>query len=320
MRLTQIRDFLAVIDAGSVRAAARGLRVSQPALTKSIRQLEEELGAVLVTRSVRGAQPTEFGRAFLARARAVNADLRRAREEIAQLLGSREGSLAVGSAPGPALGLLPEALVRLREHWPRASLRIVDISPPEVLPALREGSLDLALSVRMGPLAEVASHYVVEPLYLNRTAIVARRGHPLARATSLTQLADAEWIRTGSPANTSALPDLFRNAGLPAPRYRVDCSSFLVVPELVACSDLLAVVPSQIVAREGRAGRLIRIPVRDPLPAREISLFRRADVPLTPIARECAEILRRAAQQLTRAHSDRAVTSLPESPAVELQS
>lgn len=296
MRLTQIRDFLAVIDSGSIRAAARGLHISQPALTKSIRQLEEELGAVLVTRSVRGAQPTEFGRAFLARARAVNTDLRRAREEIAQLLGSREGNLAVGSAPGPALGLLPAALVRLRARWSQASLRIVDISPPEVLPALREGAVDLALSVRMGPLTQVASDCLVEPLYLNQTAIVARRGHALARATSLRQLADAEWVRTGSPGNTSALPDLFRNAGLPPPRYRVDCSSFLVVPELVACSDLLAVVPLQIVAREGRVGRLVRIPVREPLPAREISLFRRSDVPLTPIARECADILRKAAR------------------------
>ncbi|MDX1375438.1 MAG: LysR family transcriptional regulator, partial [Burkholderiales bacterium] len=94
MRLTQIQQFLAVVDAGSIRGAARELGLSQPALTKSLRQLEDELGATLVTRSVRGAQATEFGRAFLARARAVSADLRRAREEIAQLRGAREGSLA----------------------------------------------------------------------------------------------------------------------------------------------------------------------------------------------------------------------------------
>lgn len=292
MRLTQIRDFLAVVDAGSIRAAARTLRISQPALTKSIRQLEEELGAMLVARNVRGAQPTEYGRAFLARARAVNADLRRAREEISQLRGAREGGLAIGSAPGPALGLLPAALVRLRERWPQASLHIVDISPPEVLPALRQGALDLALSVRIGPLAETPTDCLVEPLYLNRTAIIARRGHPLAGARRLAQLAEAEWVRTGFPANTSALPELFREAGLPPPRYRADCTSFLVVPELVACSDLLAVVPWQIVAREGDTGRIVRIGLREKLPARQICLFRRADVPPTPIARECIDILR----------------------------
>jgi len=297
MCLSQIRDFLAVVDAGSIRAAARGLRLSQPALTKSIRQLEQELGAVLVTRSVRGALPTEHGRAFLARARAVSADLRRAREEIAQMNGAREGTLAIGSAPGPALGLLPEVLVRLRERWPGAAIRVADISPAEVLPALRDGSLDLALSVRMGPLTATANDCTVEPLYLNEAVIVARRAHPLANARRLAELTDAEWIRTGAPGNTSALPEVFRAAGLPPPRYRVDCASFLVVPELVARSDLLAVVPWQIAAREKRAGRIARVPVRETMPARQISLFRRADVPLTPIARDCAGILREVARQ-----------------------
>lgn len=297
MRLTQIRDFLAIVDAGSIRAAARGLRISQPALTKSVRQLEQELGAVLVTRSVRGARPTEHGRAFLARARSVSADLRRAREEIAQLNGAREGSLAIGSAPGPALGLLPDALVRLRERWPRASIRVADISPPEVLPALRDGSLDLALSVRMGSLAELPNDCRAEALYLNEAVIIARRDHPLAGARRLVLLAEAEWIRTGSPANTSALPDVFRAAGLPPPHYRVDCASFLAVPDLVARSDLLAVVPWQIAAREEPSGRIRRLPVREALPAREISLFRRVDVPLTPIARECAEVLHEIARR-----------------------
>jgi LysR family transcriptional regulator, regulator of abg operon len=296
MRLTQIRDFLAVVDAGSIRAAARDLRVSQPALTKSVRRLEQELGAVLVSRSVRGAVPTEVGRAFLARARAVSADLRRAREEIAQLNGAREGSLAIGSAPGPALGLLPEALDRLRARWPLATLRVIDLSPPEVLPLLREGTLDLALSVRMGPLAEMPTYCQTESLYMNEALIIARRGHPLAGARRLAALAEAEWIRTGAPGNTSALPEMFRAAGLPPPRYRVDCASFLVVPELVVRSDLLAVVPWQIAARED--GRIVRLPLREAVPAREISLFRRADVPLTPIARECVETLRECARRL----------------------
>jgi len=300
MRLTQIRDFLAVIDAGSIRGAARGLGLSQPALTKSIRQLEEELGAVLVTRSVRGAQATEFGRAFLARARAVSADLRRAREEIAQLRGARQGSLAIGTAPGPALDLLPSALPVLRRRWREATIRVIDVSPPEVLPALREGLIDLALSVRIGPLAQPASDCTVEPLYTIEPVIIARRNHPLAKARSLRELVDAEWVRTGPPGYTPALPQAFDAAGLPSPRYRVDCESFLALPEFVANSDLLAVVPSQIAAREASLARVVSLRVREPLPARAISLFRRADVPLTPIARECAEVLREVARRVRR--------------------
>ncbi|HEX7250020.1 MAG TPA: LysR substrate-binding domain-containing protein [Burkholderiales bacterium] len=296
MRLNQIRDFLAIVEAGSMRAAGRRLRVSQPALTKSLRQLEDELGAVLLARGVRGARPTELGKAFLARARAVSADLRRAREELAQLGGSRAGELTIGSAPGPALGLLPEALARLRARWPEATLRVLDVTPSEVLPRLRDGSLDFAISASVEPLTAATAECAVERLFLNEAVIVARRGHRLARARRIADLADAEWIKSGYPTDSSALPEKFREAGLPPPRYRVECPSFLMVPELVARSDLLAVVPWQIADREARARRLVRLRIRQALPARPISLYRRADVPQTPIARECAEILRAVAR------------------------
>ena len=297
MRLNQIRDFLAVVESGSIRAAARRLALSQPALTKSLRQLENELGAELLARGVRGARPTELGKAFLARARAVSADLGRAREELAQLKGSREGRLTVGSAPGPAMGLLPVALARLRARWPEATLRVLDVTPSEVLPRLRDGSLDFAVCASVEPLAGAAAECAVERLYLNEAVIVARRGHRLARARRIADLADAEWIRSGYPSDSSALPEKFRQAGLPAPRYRVECPSFLVVPELVARTDLLAVVPWQIAAREKQAGRLVRVARGDRLPPRQISLYRRKDVPLTPIADQCAEILREEARR-----------------------
>jgi DNA-binding transcriptional LysR family regulator len=301
MRLNQIRDFLATVEAGSIRAAARRLEVSQPALAKSLRQLEHELGAVLLARGVRGARPTELGRAFLARARAVSADLQRARDELAQLGGSKAASLAIGTAPGPALGLLPTVLARLRAHWPEAAIRVVDVSPSGALSALREGALDFALGAHVPPLAGAGAEYAAEPLYLNDAAVVARRGHPLARARGLAVLGGAEWIRSGYPGDSSALPELFRKAGLPPPRYRVDCPSFLMVPELVARTDLLAVVPWQLADREVRAGRLARLALRDRLPPRQISLYRRADVPLTPIAGQCAEIVRAEAKRQRRA-------------------
>jgi len=297
MRLNHIRDFMAVVEAGSLRAAARSLALSQPALTKSLRQLETELGAVLLTRGVRGARPTEIGRAFLARARAVTVELQRAREEVDQLRGGRTGRLAIGSAPGPALGLLPAALPRLRERWREAAISIQDVSPAEVLPALREGRLDFALSVPIGPLSTPGPECTVESLYRNAARIIARRGHPLAAATSLAGLAGAEWVRTGGTDNTSMLPAAFRVAGIEPPHYRIECRSFFALAEIVAASDLLAVVPWQLAAREAAGGRIVELPLGDTLPAREICLFRRADLPLTPIARECAEILRSLARR-----------------------
>jgi DNA-binding transcriptional LysR family regulator len=305
MRLNHIRDFIAVADAGSMRAAARTLALSQPALTKSIRQLEMELGGVLLSRGVRGVRPTELGQAFLARARAITLELGRAREEIDQLRGGRAGRLAIGCAPGPALGLVPAALPRLRRRWPAATISVTDISAAEVVGALRDGRLDIALSVRIGPLAEPRTECIAEPLYQNAARIIARRGHPLAAARSLAELADAEWVRTGGSDRTSLLPEAFRAAGLDAPRYRVECSSLFAVPEIVAQSDLLAVVPWQLAKREASAGHIAQLSLREPLATREICLCRRADLPLTPIAAEFAQIVRGVAQRLARAADNR---------------
>ena len=78
------------------------------------------------------------------------------------------------------------------------------------------------------------------------------------------------------------------------PRYRIECRSFFAIAEIVAHSDLLAVVPWQLAAREAAGGRIVQLPLRKALPAREICLFTRADVPLTPVAREFVDVLRAA--------------------------
>jgi LysR family transcriptional regulator of abg operon len=84
MRLSQIRDFVAAVEAGSINGAARALAVSQPGITKSIRALEKDLQAQLVQRSTRGVTPTEYGRAFYLRARIAQSELRQARNRAAR--------------------------------------------------------------------------------------------------------------------------------------------------------------------------------------------------------------------------------------------
>jgi len=293
MRLSQIRDFLAVAETGSIRAAARSLGLTQPALTKSLRQLEAELGAVLITRSVRGVVPTALGQAFLARARSIDGDLRRAREEIAQLRGSREGSLSVGASTAPAIGVLPSAVVKLRQSWPEARIRVSDTSFPGVLADLREGRFDLAIAPKLGPEPVPQGEFAVELLFRNEVVIAARKGHPKARARSIRELSGAEWLRSGPPGGPSiVLEDAYQGIGLSAPSYHVQCESFLFLPGIVAISDIVAIVPWQMLEQPQIRGRLVRISVREKLKPIEINLLTRAGVPLTPIAKDFVAILR----------------------------
>jgi DNA-binding transcriptional LysR family regulator len=301
MRLSQIRDFLAVAETGSIRAAARSLGLTQPALTKSLRQLEAELGAVLVTRSVRGIVPTAIGQAFLSRARSIEGDLRRAREEIAQLSGSRAGTLSVGASTAPAMGVLPHAVVKLRKTWPDAKIRVADTSYPNVLADLREGRFDLAIAPRFGPEPVPAAEFSVERLFQNEVVVAVRKGHPRARARSLREFTDSEWLRSGPRGGpATVLEDAYHDIGLPPPDCHVQCESFLALPEIVAISDVVAMVPWQMLEQPGVRERLVRVPVREKLKPIEINLLVRAGVPLTPIAKDFVAILRTLARGSTR--------------------
>jgi molybdenum-dependent DNA-binding transcriptional regulator ModE len=96
--------------AGSIHAAARDLELSQPAVSKSLRTLEEKLAAPLLIRSINGVEPTDYGKVFNQRAQIVIDELRKAQEDVVQLRGKLEGSLTVAIAPASRMQLAPMAL------------------------------------------------------------------------------------------------------------------------------------------------------------------------------------------------------------------
>src|SRR5262245_29533438 len=216
MRLTQIRDFVAVIECGGIRAAARRLGVSQPTITKSIRSLEGELRVQLLARHNRGIVPTASGRAFFSRARVAHSELRKAEEEAAGVGGSSAGSVTFGVGPTFATLVVPQAVARFRRQFPRARLRIVEGLARHLLPSVRDETLDFAMGLRTVADLEPALRF--RPLYRSELVIAARKGHTLRNARTLVELAPADWVST----STLDLPGgpierLFASAGLPPP-------------------------------------------------------------------------------------------------------
>src|SRR5438552_18877713 len=125
MRLSQLRDFVSIVEAGSIRAAARAHGVSHPAMTKSLRTLEGEVGVPLIRRSTRGVVCTPAGRAFLARARAIADELRKAQEEPADLTAAGGGPVSAGVAPASVV-LAPEPIARLLDDHSLARVPIAE--------------------------------------------------------------------------------------------------------------------------------------------------------------------------------------------------
>jgi DNA-binding transcriptional LysR family regulator len=295
MRLSQMRAFVAVADAGSLRAGTRQAGMSQPALTRSLRALEEELQARLLVRSARGVSLTAAGRAFLARARAVQEELRRAREDLDGLRGKSAGAVAVGIAPALST-VVPIAVARFREKHPEASVRIVEGVRTALLPRLREESLDFVIAQDPGGAAQAGLRF--RPLLRPALAVAGRKGHPLAHARSLKELADASWLVFNPPGAGGMLERAFERAHLPAPRALVHCESFASALALIAQTDLLGLLFERWLDQP-LAGRYFqRLQLEEAVPPPSIGMFLSADTPLAPAAAAMAQAMTAAVRTL----------------------
>lgn len=296
MRLTQLRDLLAVADAGSIRGAARALNISQPTISRSIRQLEAELHAQLLDRSGRGVAPTPPGRALLARARTIYNEMERAHEEQAQLAGANAGAVAFGVSPQAAIHVVPPALAQFRRAHVNTEVRIVDGLAHVLLPQLREGSLDFVIGSR--PQGRLDARLKFQPLFTNQIVVGARRGHPLRGAKSLRDLVESQWL-IFTPAGWAGamIPDMFTRNGLESPKSVVRSDSYVAYLSLLAGTDMIAPL-SRLLLEQPLARRFFEaFDLKERLPEFAIGLFQRRDSPPTPFATDMMLAVKAAARR-----------------------
>jgi DNA-binding transcriptional LysR family regulator len=293
VRITQLRDLLAVADAGSIRGAARALNVSQPALSRSIHQLETELHAQLLDRSGRGVVPTSAGKALIARARTIRSELERAREEQAQLAGASSGSVAFGVVPQAAIHIVPPALTQFRREHANTAVRIVDGLAHVLLPQLREGLLDFVIGSR--PQGHLDSHFKFQPLFTNQIVVGARRGHPLRKARSLRELVESQWVIYWTGA---IIPDIFVKNGLEPPRSVVRSDSYVAFLTLLAGTDMVAPMSRMLFEQPLARSFFEAFDLRERLPEFSIGLFQRTESPPTPFAANMVAAVKVAVRRL----------------------
>jgi LysR family transcriptional regulator, regulator of abg operon len=300
MKLSQLRDLIVIAEKGSLRAAARALGVSTPALVKSINGLEAELHVPLLVRGSRGVRLSEYGGRFLHRARLIDAETRRAADEIAELRGQFEGAITVGASPTPSVTLLPEALLQFRRKFPSVQVNIVGGLYHAHLKSIRAGAMDLAL----GPIPDAGldAAFCTEELFYNDIVIAARKSHPLAGARSLRNLAACEWVMTGPDTQGpgAAIFDAFRMHGLGAPRRVIQCDITWALQTLLLKSDLMCALPRQLLEHGPLRDLLRVVNVREALPRYRVSLIYRSDAPLLPTSEYFATLLRRQARHVGR--------------------
>jgi DNA-binding transcriptional LysR family regulator len=294
IKLNALRDFLAVAEHGSLRAAARQLGLAQPAMTRNIQELEKELGVSLFERRARGVVLTPMGEVFLRRAQAVRSEFRRAQDELDQLRGQTTGRIRLCLSSVAHMALLPRALRPFRQRFPDVTLEVIDAVLPRVEKELMDGTVDFYV----GPSHDdVPAELQVEKLFDNERVVLARKGHPLAGAKSLADLVDAEWVSTSiTHRPEDEITPVFAQHGLPRPRIVVQGRSAMTFFYSVAYSDLLMLLPIQWMQAPLFRDALQRIPVKEKLfNTQPICIVRRNGLPLTPAAEYFCTMVRRAA-------------------------
>jgi DNA-binding transcriptional LysR family regulator len=188
MELRHLRYFVAVAEEENVSRAALKLHVSQPGLSRQIRDLEEELGFLLLQRSAKSVRLTGAGRVFLTEARAV---LQRARDAVetarAAAMGG-QGELHVGYAPSLTARFLPQTLRAFQAALPNVRVKLHDFSTEEMLGGLREGKLQIAFVVRLT--SALLRGLRFEELARDSLCLAVAPKHPLAGRRRVT-LAEA---------------------------------------------------------------------------------------------------------------------------------
>src|SRR5438034_3031537 len=189
MELRHLRYFVAVAEAENVSRAALKLHVSQPALSRQIRDLEDELGFLLLERSARSVRLTDAGRAFLSEARAVLQRVEDAVQVARVIATGGSGELHVGYAPSLTARILPQTLRAFQAELPNVRVRLHDFSTEEMLAGLREGKLQIAFVVRLTPAMLRGLRF--EELARDSICLAVAPKHPLAgrRAVNLEEVA-----------------------------------------------------------------------------------------------------------------------------------
>lgn len=306
-KIHQLNALVSVASAGSIRAAAREMGLSPAAVTKAVRELEEDAGAVLVVRENTGIRFTPAGCALLVHARAVVAQLERAEEELAALAGAAPSVLRVGVAAWVATNWLGDVVEMFLQRMPQVRLDLFEGVLTVSIPRLRDGTLDLCIG-RSAP-SHLHGEFAHEPLFRTTSAVVARQGHPLAACRSLDELRHARWILNWVPADAAGAAcdkhDPFQRF-LTEYRPKIHVAHSLVIAvSLVRDADMLAVMPwplvEAIAAREG----LCALPVNETLNAGDCSLITRRGVPLGEAARCFMDCFRTVIQSAAASTSRR---------------
>lgn len=284
MKLHDLHVLMAVVQAGSMSRAAQLLNTTQPAVSKSIADLEHAIGVRLLDRGRQGAEPTEYGRALLDGGVAMFDELRQAVKNIEFLANPKVGEVRVG-APDPIMvGVLPAVLDRLRRKYPGISMIVMPTLPAQRSRQLRERTVDLYFG-RLTP-AEEDIH--AETLFHDRMFVVAGPSNRWTRRRKLelSELADESWcLPLPDTISGSLVADAFHARGMTFPPKGAVWGTTSLINALLPRGPFLGAFPASLLRFGANIPRLKVLPVDLSIPPWPVGVMTLRNRTLTPVAK-----------------------------------
>ena len=296
MELRQFRHLLAIAEHQSFHRAAQAVNLTQPAISKSLRKLEEFLGAPLVERSRRGVTLTPLGQSVCVHAKMILTEIRYAQDAVMALREGVEGEVVVGGARSLTEHLLPTAIANLTKRFPGIRLKVVSGLNDFLFKELRSGELDLVLSPIPDP-PHQAQELVHEFLFFDSMNVVVRANHPLLDLENpkLEQLLDYPWVLYGQGVlGRERLKNIFLSANLPPPSPAIESNEGTVNKSLVLKSNLLSFLPYEVIRSELLSGKLVTLGIQQSEWRRSVGLTFRRRGSRSPAAIRLVEEIRKA--------------------------
>jgi DNA-binding transcriptional LysR family regulator len=301
LKWRQLTLVVALAERGSLRRAAAELAMTQPAATKLLRDLEDAVGHPLFVRHAWGMSATPYGATLVRYARGLIAELEEARHELASMASGTEGSLRVGGVTGAMPALLAPAIHRMQVVRPRVAIYVLVNTTEVLLEALRHGRLDVAVCPL--PVDADTADLEIASLGNEPLVIVARTGHPLARARRVeaAALGTVPWIvqTPGAPLRRDT-DAMLSAAGLRLPPGAVETVSIVATLALLQESDTVTAMPKGLADHYARFGMLAKLAVDLPAPQSRYELVTRARRELAPVAEAFIALLMGGDQRVRR--------------------
>jgi DNA-binding transcriptional LysR family regulator len=299
LELRDIEYFAVVAKHKSIGRAAEALDMSQSALSKSLRRLEQALRAKIVQRTTKGVELTAVGSALLAKINHLRLSMDDIYREADALSKGTAGHLRIGTAPSfePHLAA---ACAALANECPNVMLTVVATEHLQFIENLRNGTLDLAVTTStMEPADDLVEMHLFDEQYV----VYASANHRLAKRKQLTlaDLVHERWaMRHVTNPSWRRLCQAFGKAGLPPPRIGIDSSNISLRQHMVASTNMVAYASKEIAHNAAKQHAIVQWNLKELAARRRVGVVYRKDGYLLPAGRRFIEILKATAKQIAK--------------------